>query len=95
MYLVVDATFPLLYFEGTFITPRVAPGIHAEPILNSVFAAPTDYLDCVPAQRVTCGVLIHSRFISEEIIINSEGSSDAAKILEIMFYVIWAVYSIT
>ena len=50
MHLVVDAAVAHLDLEGAHITPGVVPGVHAQPVVDSVLSAPTDGLDGVTTE---------------------------------------------
>ena len=83
MHLEVDAAVTHLDFEGAFVAPGVVPGIDAEPVGLTVFAAPANGLDSVAAEGVASLVLVHTRLVSEEVLVDSKGTGDRSVLLDI------------
>lgn len=78
MYLVVDAAVAHEDLERALVTPILVPGVDTEPVVLTILDTPADNLDGMTTESITSHVLVHSRRISLEVLINSESSRDRA-----------------
>lgn len=78
MYLVVDAAVAHEDLERALVTPILVPGVYTEPVVLTILDTPADNLDGMTTESITSHVLVHSRRISLEVLINSESSRDRA-----------------
>ena len=83
MHLVVDAAGTHLDFEGALVAPGVVPRIDAEPVVLTVLGAPANGLDGVAAEGVASLVLVHTRLVGEEVLVDGEGAGDRSVLLDI------------
>ena len=83
MHLVVDAAVTHHDFEGAFVAPGVVPGIDAEPVGLTILGAPANGLDSVATEGVASLVLVHTRLVGEEVLVDSKGAGDRSVLLDI------------
>ena len=94
MHLSVDAAIAHLDLEGALVTPGVVPGVDAEPVVLTVLVTPTDGLDGVTTESLTSLVLIDTGLVGQEVLVDSEGSSDGTVLLNVSLDVINATEAI-
>lgn len=76
----LNATFVLSSedAEGALLSPRIVPGVDAGPVRSAVVNTPADQLDSVTAQRLSSDVLVNTRLVGFEILVDGEGNRDGA-----------------
>ena len=78
MDLSVDAAVSLLDLEGSLVTPGVVPGVDGEPVVGVVLSSPADELDGVSTESGAGGVLVDSRLVGWEVLVDGEGGGDGS-----------------
>lgn len=68
----------MLDLEESVVTPLVVPGVSAQPVWSTVFNSPSDDLDGMSSEGSSGGVLVDSRLVGQEILIDGEGSLDGS-----------------
>lgn len=59
--------------EETIVTPILVPGVGNEPVGSTVLNTPAEKLDSVTAEVVTSDVLVDTRLVGHEILVDGEG----------------------
>ena len=83
MHLVVDAAVTHLDFEGALVAPGVVPRIDAKPVVFTVLGAPANGLDSVATEGAAGLVLVDSRLVGEEVLVDSKGAGHRSVLLDI------------
>ena len=78
---------PTENLEGSHVTPVFVPRICNKPVLCAVFHAPAHNLDRMPAELWTLDVLVNTRLVGQEILIDREGGLDRAMHHDFLFNV--------
>ena len=83
MHLVVDATIAHQNLESALVTPGVVPRVDTEPVVLAVLSTPADGLDSVTTEGRATLVLVDTRLIGQEVLIDGEGGCDRTVLLDI------------
>jgi hypothetical protein len=60
--------------EGAAVTPLLIPRVGHQPVILAIFRTPTQHLDGMAAKLLSGSVTVHSRLVSEEVIVDSEAA---------------------
>jgi len=83
VHLAVDARVTHKDLEGAHVTPGVVPGVNTEPVVRSVLSAPADRLDGVTTESRASGVLVDTRLVGKEVLVDCEGRCDGTVLLDL------------
>jgi hypothetical protein len=61
--------------EEATLTPRRVPGVDDSPVLYTILLAKANDFDSVSTVRLASDVLVDTRFVGQEIVVDSEGST--------------------
>lgn len=75
---VVDSGVSLLDLEESVVTPLVVPGVSAQPVWSTVLNSPSNDLDGMSSKGSSSGVLVDSRLVGQEVLVDGEGSLDGS-----------------
>jgi len=68
--------------EETIVTPLLSPGVSGDPVVDTVFLAPTDNLDGMTTKTFAGNVLIDTRLVCLEVFVDDEGSLNGSVLEE-------------
>ena len=80
----IDTTVALHDLEVTFHTPLAAPRVRAEPVAQTVLNTPADNFDGVTTSDTAGNVVVDTRLVTEEVLIDSESSLKRSVIEELV-----------
>ena len=60
--------------EESLVSPALVPAVGDQPVGSAVLHSPADNLDGVASEGRASGVVVHSGLVSQEIVVDSEGS---------------------
>lgn len=60
--------------EESLISPALVPAVCDQPVRSAVLNSPSNNLDGVASESRASGVVVNSRLVSQEIVVDSEGS---------------------
>lgn len=69
--------------EEAFLAPLLAPGVGADPVVNTVLLAPADDFDRVAASPGAGSVVVDAGFVIEKVLVDNEASLDGAIALDL------------
>ena len=75
--------------EQTLVSPVLVPRVHHEPVGRTALGAPADDLDGVTAESLSGLVLVDTRLVTQEVLIDSEGAGDGTILEDVLLDVVW------
>jgi len=94
VHLSVDSAGAHLDLEGALVTPGVVPGVDTEPVVFTVFSAPTDGLDSVTTESRARLVRVDTRLVGQEVLVDCEGSGYSTVLEDIVLDLVDIVESV-